>query len=127
VLDLVRRFESAFGAAAVYLEEGDWEGLHRWLVDARVARRSLAAKPGVSEQELIELLIPVVDKPGVLAEITTSVGEAGVNIENLNILHSSEGGRGVIHLSVSGGAGAGAAREALENKGYTVEIEPKAR
>jgi prephenate dehydrogenase len=125
VLDLVRRFQSAFGTAAVYLEEGDWDGFRRWLGEARVARRSLAGKPGLAQLELIELLIPVVDKPGVLSDITTSVGEAGVNIEDLNIVHSAEGGRGVIHLSVSGQGGAEAAREALEKKGYTVEVEPK--
>jgi hypothetical protein len=62
----------------------------------------------------------------VLSEITTTVGEAGVNIEDLNIVHSAEGGRGVIHLSVSGRAGGDAARSALEKKGYRVEVEPKA-
>lgn len=126
LLGLVRRFQEAFGLAAVYVDHGDWEGLRRWLGDARLARRSLAAKPGLAVEELIELLVPVTDKPGVLSEITTTVGEAGVNIEDLNIVHSAEGGRGVIHLSVSGEAAAGSARSALEKKGYRVEVEPKA-
>jgi prephenate dehydrogenase len=127
LLGLVRRFQEAFGLAAVYVEQGDWEGLRGWLEDSRVARRSLAAKPGLAPAELVELLIPVSDRPGVLSEITTTVGEAGVNIEDLNIVHSAEGGRGVIHLSVNGRAGADSARSALEKKGYRVEEEPKAR
>ena len=127
LLGLVRRFQEAFGLAAVYVERGDWEGLRDWLGEARVARRSLAAKPGLAPAELVELLISVTDRPGVLSEITTTVGEAGVNIEDLNIVHSAEGGRGVIHLSVSGREGAGSAQSALEKKGYRVEVEPKAR
>ena len=127
LLSVVKRFQSAFGTAAVYLEEGDWDGLRRWLGEAQVARRLISAKPGIAELELVELLIPVIDRPGVLSEITTSVGEAGVNIEDLNIVHSSEGGRGVIHLSVSGRTEAETARQALERRGYSVEIEPPVR
>ena len=47
------------------------------------------------------LQVPVPDRPGVLAEVTAAMGEAGVNIEDLQIVHSAEGGGGTVHLTVA--------------------------
>ncbi|GAC1363664.1 MAG: hypothetical protein NVSMB32_05480 [Actinomycetota bacterium] len=58
----------------------------------------------------------------VLAEVTTTVGEARVNIENLNIVHSPEGGRGRIHLEVNGATAARMAIEALQRKGFAPHV-----
>lgn len=121
LVSLVRRFQDYFGTAADSLERGDWQSLRAWLLDARSARRALPAKPGVGPSEIFQVLVPVPDRPGVLAEVTTTVGEAGVNIEDLNIVHSAEGGRGLIHLSVKGRDAAALAGEALARKGYRVE------
>lgn len=120
---LLRRFQETLGEAADALENHDWYRLRAMLAEAQRARHDLPGKPGLEPSELAEILIPVPDRPGVLAEVTTTVGEAGVNIEDLNILHSAEGGRGVIHLAVSGADNARTAAEALQKKGYETEIE----
>lgn len=120
---LLRRFLETLGEAADALETHDWYRLRAMLAEAQRARHDLPGKPGLEPSELAEILIPVPDRPGVLAEVTTTVGEAGVNIEDLNILHSAEGGRGVIHLAVSGADNARTAAEALQKKGYETEIE----
>jgi prephenate dehydrogenase len=74
-----------------------------WLLDvletAALARRSLP-KAAVRPERLAELRVPVPDKPGVLAEITTLAGTLGVNISDLEIAHSAEGERGVVVLVV---------------------------
>ncbi len=67
---------------------------------AKAARLTLAAKPQVRSGVEV-LLVPVPDRPGVLAELTTAMGAAGVNIEDLQIVHSPEGGRGTVHLTVA--------------------------
>lgn len=121
LLALVRKFQSAFGDAADALEDGDFEKLRLWLDDARRARGALIAKPGADSAEMVELLVPVPDRPGVIAEISTSVGQVRVNIEDLGIVHSAESG-GVIHLLVVGEANAATASEALRKKGYKVRI-----
>lgn len=123
VAALVRRFQQALGEAADALEHGDWHRLRSMLSEARRARHDLPGKPGLQPSDLVELLIPVPDRPGVLAEVTTTVGEAGVNIEDLNIVHSVEGGRGVIHLSVNGAGNARTAAVALSKKGYETELD----
>jgi hypothetical protein len=53
----------------------------------------------------------------VLAEVTTLLGELGVNIEDLEIAHSAEGPRGVIVLVVEDTA-ADDARKALVARGF---------
>lgn len=118
---LLRRFLQALGDAADSLESGDWEALRYLLADARQARRTLPGKPGLSAGELLEMLIPVPDRPGVLAEVTTTLTTAGVNIEDLDIVHSAEGGRGVIRIAVNGTGTALRAAEALQAKGYQTE------
>ena len=52
--------------------------------------------------DLVELRIPVPDRPGVIAEVTTLAGRLGVNIADFEIAHSLEGGAGVLVLVVAG-------------------------
>lgn len=120
VLEVLTRFESALKSVSEHLGSGDWESLGDLLTGARNARNTLRAKPGVAPSNLIELLVVVPDRPGVLAEITTTVGEAGVNIEDIDIVHSPEGGRGTVHLAVAGEDAARIAREVIARKGYKV-------
>ena len=51
--------------------------------------------------KLVELRIPVPDRPGVLAEVTTLAGRLGVNVADIEIAHSKEGGAGVLVLIVA--------------------------
>lgn len=101
------------------LADGDDQGLRRRLAEARDARRGLPGKE-TATGVLVELRVPIPDRPGVLAEVTTTVGAAGVNIEDLGIEHAPEGGRGVLRLAVVGPKHAGRARRALEARGYEV-------
>jgi glycine cleavage system regulatory protein len=59
----------------------------------------------------------VPDRPGVLAELTATLGGRGVNIEDLQIVHSPEGGRGTVHLTVAA-TDAILAGEALAARGF---------
>ena len=83
--------------------------VERAFEEAKEARLSLAAKPQVKAGVAV-LQVPVPDRPGVLAEVTAAMSEAGVNIEDLQIVHSPEGGRGTVHLTVAADAAAGAGK-----------------
>jgi homoserine dehydrogenase len=48
------------------------------------------------------ILLRVDDRPGVLAEVTTAATQLGANIEDLRIVHSTEGGSGRLELVVAG-------------------------
>ncbi len=92
----------ALGIARVrnLIDEGDLDGLLELLERARTARRDLLPV-GSGQDEMIELQVPIPDRPGVLAEITALAGSLNVNIVDLQIAHSTEGGGGVLSLVVS--------------------------
>jgi prephenate dehydrogenase len=83
---------------------------------ARAARRNLPVGAAVST-ELIELRIPVPDRPGVIAEVSTLAGRLGVNVADIEIAHSLEGGAGVIVVVVAAD-GADAFEAGLHELGY---------
>jgi prephenate dehydrogenase len=96
--------------------EGSAEAVERWFSQAKEARLSLAAKPQVRTGVAV-LQVSIPDRPGALADLTAALGAASVNIEDLQIVHSIEGGRGTVHLMVSADAAAEAGG-ALKARGF---------
>jgi prephenate dehydrogenase len=95
---------------------GDRDAIERAFDEAKRARLTLAAKPQVkSGVAVLQVLVP--DRPGVLADLTATLGRRGVNIEDLQIVHSREGGRGTVHLTVAADA-AEEADAALAGAGF---------
>ncbi len=88
------------------------------------ARTSLPGKVARPER-LVEIRVPVPDRPGVLAEVTTLAGELSVNIEDLEIVHSAEGERGVLVLLVDA-RHADLLRGALFARGFRPSAHPLA-
>lgn len=82
------------------VQEGRAADIERSFAEAKRARLALAAKPQVKAGVAV-IQVPVPDRPGALAELTAAMGDTGVNIEDLQIVHSPEGGRGIVHLSVA--------------------------
>ena len=119
VLSSLSSLEGVLGRAARLIEDQRWNELEEWLAAARAARLELFAKPVVGgEPTALSLVVP--DRPGVLAEVTTEAGKLGANIEDLRIVHSTEGGRGRLELVVAGFEAAEALASALGDLGYHV-------
>ena len=66
---------------------------------ARQARMNLPVRFGRPAQ-LVEVLIPVPDRPGAIAEVANTATRIDVNILDLEIMHSAEGPQGVMHLLI---------------------------
>jgi len=104
------------------VDTGDRDGLLRQLERARAARVNLPARVAAAE-ELTEIRVPVPDRPGVLAEVTTLASELDVNILDLEIAHSAEGTRGVLVLVVDRRA-ADLVRGGLVARGFRPSLQP---
>jgi prephenate dehydrogenase len=121
VLEGLERLRDRLGSVAEMIGADRWTELQEFLARSRDARLELFAKPEFGG-EPIELAMMVPDRPGVLAEVTTAAGNLGANIEDLRIVHSTEGGRGRLELVVAGREAAAGMMAALESLGYRVDV-----
>lgn len=116
----IDRFSRELADLADRIRGDDREALRAILTRARSARRSLGVKEIKGVPYAVRM--PVPDRPGVLAEVTTSIGNLGINIEDLEISHATEGGRGTLHLTVAGETQAGRVSEALKALGFETKV-----
>jgi prephenate dehydrogenase len=100
VLGALDVYVAALLAAREIVASGSRDELLVLLERARAARRNLPKGVSVADK-LVEMRVPVPDRPGVLAEVTTLAGRLGVNVVDVEIAHSLEGGRGVLVLVVA--------------------------
>ncbi len=101
---------------------GDRDGLLEVLDRAAVARRALP--DGVPRPEgLVEVRIPVVDRPGELSEILSVATALGISVVDVEIAHSVEGRRGVLVLVVDERAAPDLV-PALVARGYRASTQP---
>ena len=68
----------------------DADGIRSMLAEAARVRNALPAQWVPETTALYRLSLPMVDRPGVISEITLAVGRAGCNIEDIEIDHTTE-------------------------------------
>jgi prephenate dehydrogenase len=73
------------------------------LQHARDARSNLPGRIARPE-ELAEVRIPILDRPGAAAEVFTLAAELGVNIADFEVVHMAESNRGVAVVLIDAGA-----------------------
>jgi prephenate dehydrogenase len=77
-------------AFEVRVRTRDASAIREWLASAADVRTSLPAQWVPATTDLTELVVPMLDRPGVVAEITGAVSRAGGNIEGIDIDHETE-------------------------------------
>lgn len=87
------------GGVRRMVADDDRQGLQRVLESARTARHNLPSSAGPIEG-LVEVRIPIPDRPGAAAEVFALSGDLGVNVSDFEVVHSAEGTRGVMVLVV---------------------------
>jgi prephenate dehydrogenase len=116
ILSALDRLSASLDQLRTVVAERDRGQLLELLERARDARINLpTGAPALSQAS--ELRLPVPDRPGVIAEVSTLLGGLGVNIFDVEIAHSAEGDRGVLVLIVDASA-EDVARKALAQRGY---------
>jgi len=76
----------------------DREGLHAVLSRASEARRRLVPKR--LDADLVDVVVPLVDRPGNIARISGALGSAGINIEDLAMRHATAADRGSLLVRI---------------------------
>jgi prephenate dehydrogenase len=93
-----------------------WTDIEDLIARARSARKRFPPKGERSPAEPMTVEVAIPDRAGVLAEITTAIGEAGINIEDLWMDHTPAGG--VLRLIVDGRSTAERASDVLSGRGF---------
>ena len=122
ILEVLDRLLAALTEVRRVVAGGERDILLKLLERAREARVNLptGVPPSTST---VEVRIPVPDRPGVLAEVTTALGEMGINIYDFEIAHSAEGDKGVLVLVVDS-ITTEAVRTALHERDYRCSFRP---
>jgi len=105
------------------LDSRDSETVREWLARAAEVRRSLPAQWVPHTASLAELAVPMLDRPGVVAEITGAASRAGCNIEAIDIDHQSESSA-VLVLVLTDEGDYRALLTDLITRGYEPELRP---
>ena len=114
----LRAFESMLRAR-------DAEAIREWLDRAAIVRQALPAQWVPATAQLTELAVPMLDRTGVVAEITGAVSRAGCNIEGIDIDHQSESSAVLVRVLTDEGDFDALVSD-LTNRGYEPELRPLA-
>lgn len=119
----VDEFRDVLGEFTAMLRSGDGNGLRAWLARAADIRRSLPAQWVPATSRLTEIVVPVLDRPGVVAEVTTAASRAGCNIEAIEIDHVSEASAHLVIVMTDEGR-IDRFVEDLRSAGYSPQARP---
>jgi len=101
----------------------DRRGLLATLERARAARLALPARRAPRPTDVVEVRVPVTNRPRELAAVTTLAGALGINLESLETADATEAERGLIVMVVAEAAGP-RLRAALVELGYRPVVSP---
>ena len=121
--DGLDEIQGIIGAFADALASDDRASLTTRLADAAAARRALPAAWVPSSERLLEVRIPMEDRPGVVAEVTTVTSSVGCNIQSIEIDHVTEDSA-VLSLVLTDEGDIGQLSAQLINAGFSVSFSP---
>lgn len=113
---IIASFEEALAA-------GDRAGMTALLAEAAEARRALPAAWVPSTEKLLEVRIPMEDRRGVVAEVTTIASSVGCNIQSIEIDHITADSA-VLSLVLTDEGDVGQLSSHLINAGFSVSFSP---
>lgn len=123
VLDALDLFVGELERVRVAVANRRWGEVEALLDEAHAARIRLPGKemPG----RVVDVVVPVEDRPGTLAAVTTALGAAGINIEDISMRHAERPGRGALVVAVVGEEVAAHARQVLGEQGFASHLEAR--
>jgi prephenate dehydrogenase len=121
VADSVEAVARRLGEAAQLIRSGDREAVAAWHAAAGEDRRRLL-ESDLEAGPLRELRIVVANRPGTIAALALSLGEAGVNIEDMALYPAPDMTSGAVTLWVAGEEQAARAAALVRELGHTVTV-----
>lgn len=102
------------------MDAEDSEALLDFFGTAKKFRDSMSASKKGPIAPIYEIIVDVVDKPGIIGEIATILGKNNINIKNINVTNSREFEQGCLKISLGDAASVNIAFDLLADAGYKV-------
>ncbi|MCX7921070.1 MAG: prephenate dehydrogenase [Clostridia bacterium] len=103
-----------------YIQTNDIKNIYSFFETAKNYRDSIPTSKRGLICPLYEIVVDVVDKPGIIGEIATILGAGGINIKNINVSNSREYEQGCLRITLHDSESVNNAFELLTGKGYKV-------
>lgn len=119
----VREYRDQLDGFASLVESEDRDGVRSWLASAAEVRKALPARWVPDSEQLLELSVPVTDRPGAVSAVAQAAARARCNIEDIGIDHTSED-TAVLRLVLSDEGDFAALVAALSADGFEPTLRP---
>ncbi len=122
IIEALEGLENEINLFKQSIKNNNQESLFKLFKEAQQTRLALPATIHKKPSSLRELLIPVIDRPGIISDITLALGKLGININDIELLHTSPSSA-ILKLIIADQESSDKAQKILEEKGYEVVIE----
>ncbi len=122
IVETITEFQKVLDHVKSLLSAGRWEKLTDWLEDSRQLQDEIPTRAKGLIGSLFELRIQAPDRPGILSEVTGILGEAEINICDIEVLRVREGEKGTIKLAFRRAEEKEEAERLLNQKARGIEI-----
>lgn len=103
-----------------YIDNDDTNSINTYFRNAKALRDSLPDNRKGLLISQYEIIVDVIDKPGIIGEIATILGSNGVNIKNINVSNSREFEQGCLRITLPDSDSVKDAVALLAEQGYKV-------
>jgi prephenate dehydrogenase len=110
-IDILKKIKSSVNL-------GDSDSIYSFFETARNYRKSFSSTKKGLIAPLYDIIVDVVDKPGIIGKIATLLGSSNVNIKNINVSNSREFEQGCLRITLPDPESACKALDILGNSGY---------
>lgn len=120
IREILEYFEKTVNSFKLSMESSDSKAVLDFFSSAKVFRDSFSATGKGLIAPVYEIIIDVMDRPGIIGEIATILGGNNINIKNINVTNSREFEQGCLRITLVDLESVNIAFDLLESKGYKV-------
>ena len=103
-----------------FVEEGNSREVYDFFQTSKSFRDTFSNTRKGLINPVYDIIVDVVDQPGIIGEIATILGNNGINIKNINVSNSREYEQGCLRITLADAPSVGKSYELLAEKGYKV-------
>ncbi len=108
------------------MDKGDRESIYGFFEEAKIYRDSFSSVKRIPSpadgliNPIFDIIVDVVDEPGIIGEIATILGSNKVNIKNINVSNNREFEQGCLKITLPDSESVNISFDLLDEKGYKV-------